>query len=169
MQQQGGMECRPEPLDLGPLTQPIIDIWKPIAGQKQIELVNTIAKGQWVKADAHMLETVVRNLVGNALKFTPRGGRVSLGILDPSGAHAQDFLTVVVKDTGVGMDAATVAKLFRIDVHHSTSGTDEEVGSGLGLIICKEMVERNGGTIWAESQTGKGTTLAFTVPRSAPC
>jgi signal transduction histidine kinase len=143
-----------------------VAVLQPIADQKAITLRSTIVNGFRVKADRNMLTTVVRNLLGNALKFTPRGGQVCL---EASETHSGDkdggMVTISVKDTGVGMNAAAVSRLFRLDVHQSTRGTDNEQGSGLGLIICREMVERNGGTIWAESQPQKGTTIAFTVPR----
>jgi two-component system sensor histidine kinase/response regulator len=73
-----------------------------------------------------------------------------------------------VHDTGVGMTEAIMANLFRIDTHHSTVGTENEPGTGLGLIICQEMVQRNGGKIWASSEVSKGTTMQFTVPYTTP-
>jgi signal transduction histidine kinase len=116
----------------------------------------------WVQADRPMLETVIRNLTSNALKFTPRGGQVTLA------ARANGtVVTVSVKDTGIGISPADVAKLFRLDAQHTTLGTEKERGSGLGLIICKEMVEQNGGQIMVESELGTGTTVDFTVPRTA--
>jgi signal transduction histidine kinase len=95
------------------------------------------------------------------LKFTPRGGQVILAAR-PNGA----VVTVSVKDTGIGISPVDIAKLFRLDAQHSTLGTDKERGSGLGLIICKEMVEQNGGQITVESELGGGTTVEFTVPRT---
>jgi signal transduction histidine kinase len=132
------------------------------AAQKGIEVRNLIAPGLWAQADRHMLETVIRNLTSNALKFTPRGGQVTLAAR-PNGV----VVTVSVKDTGVGISPADIAKLFRLDAQHTTPGTEKERGSGLGLIICKEMVEQNGGQISVESELGAGTTAEFTVPRAA--
>jgi signal transduction histidine kinase len=106
------------------------------------------------------------------LKFTPGGGKVTIsayaanfyqnGIGDQAG-----YITIAVTDTGVGMSQEVIDKLFRIDVNHSTPGTDNEQGTGLGLIICKEMVERNNGQIWVESRPNQGTTIAFTVPTAS--
>jgi signal transduction histidine kinase len=114
-----------------------------------------------VSADRNMLETVVRNLVGNAIKFTPRGGTITLAAAP---AEQPDRITLSVSDSGVGMAPAAAAKLFRIETHYSTPGTEQERGSGLGLVICKDMVDRSGGRIWVESQPGEGTTMSFTIP-----
>ena len=168
MQREGGMKCNPESVELMDLARQIEEVLGPLAAQKEIKLNNAMVEGVWVWADRNMLETVIRNLVGNALKFTPRGGKVTLALQDGCEDPRADIVRVMVKDTGVGMSAENQAKLFRIDVHHSTSGTEKETGSGLGLIICKEMVERNGGKIWAESELGQGTTMMFTVPRTTP-
>ena len=166
MQREGGLECQPEPLELGKLAQEAIEVLAQAAAQKEIELGNTIAPGTWVQADRHMLETVLRNLTGNAIKFTPRGGKVMLAAHGYSANGSAGFVSVSVKDTGVGISQADIAKLFRIDTQHSTPGTEKEPGSGLGLIICREMVERNEGKIWAESKLGQGTTIEFTIPQA---
>jgi len=167
MQHKGGIERCSKPIELRGLAQATMEVLGQTATQKEIALSNTIPADLWVQADPHMLETVIRNLMGNALKFTPRGGQVTLAARDESANGHSDFVMVSVNDTGVGMSQADVAELFRIDAHHSMPGTEEEQGSGLGLIICKEMVEQNGGKIWVESELGKGTTMQFTVPRAA--
>jgi signal transduction histidine kinase len=106
-----------------------------------------------------MVNTILRNLVSNALKFTSAQGQVTI-----SARPLKKWLEISVTDTGLGMDQADVAKLLRIDVHHSTLGTQQERGTGLGLIICQEMVEKHGGKICVESQLGQGTTVKFTIP-----
>jgi two-component system sensor histidine kinase/response regulator len=161
MQREGGIEFRPEPVELRGLAHETLEVLEQTAAQKGIGVRNLIAPGLWVQADQHMLETVIRNLTSNALKFTPRGGQVILAAR-PNGA----VVTVSVKDTGIGISPVDIAKLFRLDAQHSTLGTDKERGSGLGLIICKEMVEQNGGQITVESELGGGTTVEFTVPRT---
>jgi signal transduction histidine kinase/DNA-binding response OmpR family regulator len=173
MQREGGIEYRPEPVEVSTLAEDIVNLLQQAAIEKEIGLRNTIEKGLSVYADKDMIEMVLRNLTGNALKFTPRGGTVTLAakIKNNNGnGHPRQpkshFVEVAVKDTGVGMSQENVGKLFRIDVHHSTLGTEKEQGTGLGLIICKEMVERNGGQIWVESKPGKGTTVGFTVPQT---
>ena len=161
MQRVGGIERSPEPVELRGLAHETLEVLEQTAVQKGIGVRNLIAPGLWVQADRHMLETVIRNLTGNALKFTPRGGQVTLAA-QADGA----VVTVSVKDTGIGISQADVAKLFRLDAQHSTLGTEKERGSGLGLIICKEMVEQNGGRITVESEVGAGTTVQFTIPRA---
>jgi signal transduction histidine kinase len=163
LQQEGGMHCSPEPIALKLLANDTLAVLQQAAAQKQIGLANTVPFDCWVQADRVMLETIIRNLVSNALKFTPRGGQVTLTSLN--GASGQPgFVKISVQDTGVGMSPDDVARLFKIDSSHSTPGTEKEPGSGLGLIICKEMVERNGGRIWVESGVGQGTTVEFTLP-----
>jgi len=162
MQGAGGIEFRPEPIELRGLAHETLEVLEQTAAQKEIGVRNLIAPGLWVQADRHMLETVIRNLASNALKFTPRGGQVTLAARADSAV-----VTVSVKDTGIGISPADIAKLFRLDPQHTTLGTEKERGSGLGLIICKEMVEQNGGQISVESELGAGTTVEFTVPRAA--
>jgi signal transduction histidine kinase len=164
LQREGGIKCCPEPIELNELAEETLAVLGPIAVQKEVTLGNAIPPDFWVQADRRMLEMVIRNLTGNALKFTPRGGQVTLAG-HRNGVNGQsDFVQVSVQDTGVGMGQADVATLFRIDTHRSTLGTEKEKGSGLGLMICKEMVERHGGEIWVESELGKGTTVEFSVP-----
>jgi two-component system sensor histidine kinase/response regulator len=109
-----------------------------------------------------MLATVLRNLLSNALKFTPGGGlvRVASELVDGQVATS-------VTDTGVGIDPGDMDKLFRIDSHLSRRGTEGESGNGLGLILCREFVERNGGRIWACSNPGGGSRFTFYLPPAA--
>jgi signal transduction histidine kinase len=170
MQREGGMEYQPEQIELDTLIEETVELLGQTAADKEIELSSTIEDGLLVQADKHMLDTVVRNLTSNALKFTPRGGAVTLSARRKNSTEkGTSFVVVSVVDTGVGMSQADIDKLFRIDVNHSTLGTEKEQGSGLGLIICQEMVERNGGQIRVESAgvPGKGTMVEFTVPFAA--
>ena len=168
MQRAEGITWDPEALELTAVERTVIKVLGPVAAQKEIELSNALEAGLWVQADRNMLETVLRNLTSNALKFTPRGGQVSLTASASSVNGQPGFVTVSVTDTGVGMSEAVMARLFRIDSQHSTVGTENEPGTGLGLIICQEMVQRNGGKIWVESEPGKGTVMQFTVPYTTP-
>ena len=113
------------------------------------------------KSDASMAYAIIRNLVSNALKFTDTGGKVRI-----SAAHNKTFVEVSVSDTGVGMSEEDLSKLFRIDVKHQQTGTAGEEGTGLGLILCQELVKKNGGTLSIESEAGKGTTVTVTLPKS---
>lgn len=168
MQRAEGLVCEPEAIELTAVAQSVVEVLRPIAAQKEIGLSNMIEPDVWVRADRNMLETVIRNLTSNALKFTPRGGQVFLNARAGSVNGQSDFVTVSVKDTGVGMNEAAKSKLFRLDTQHSTAGTENEPGTGLGLIICQEMVQRNDGKIWAESEPGQGTVMQFTVPQTVP-
>ena len=107
-----------------------------------------------------MLSTILRNLISNAIKFTHKGGRIVIGA-EPK----HDELIVSVSDNGVGIDTKIIAKLFRLGESISTTGTQRETGSGLGLVLCNEFIEKHGGKIWIESELGKGTSVHFTVPK----
>jgi two-component system sensor histidine kinase/response regulator len=106
-----------------------------------------------------MMTTVVRNLLANAIKFTPQGGRI---VVD--GKCFSDKLILSIKDSGIGIEKEVAKKLFQPNIEYSTVGTDGEKGTGLGLIICKEFVEKNNGSIWVESDVGKGSTFFISVP-----
>ena len=113
-----------------------------------------------VFADNNMLQTVIRNLVSNAVKFTPKGGKVSLS----AKANSDKSVEISIQDTGIGMSQAIVDNIFRPDVATSRKGTDGEPSTGLGLLLCKEFIEKHSGRIWAESEVGKGSTFSFTIP-----
>jgi len=112
-----------------------------------------------VYADYSMNTTVFRNLISNALKFTAAGGKVTF-----SAKHEQHAVEISVADTGIGISEDALSQLFRIDTHYLKRGTAGEEGTGLGLILCKELVEKNSGRIWVESKVGEGTTFRFTLP-----
>lgn len=161
--QTGALQIHPEYFDLGYVSESGIGLLKLNANNKGIELVNNIGKGLLVYADQNMINTVLRNLASNALKFTTKGGKVSV-----DASSKGSFTEVYVKDSGVGMSEEVVSKLFRIDSHHSDVGTDNEKGTGLGLILCKEFIEKQGGSIRVESKLGEGSTFIFTIPKTAP-
>ncbi len=157
--QRGEISFRPEPLALRPL----------LAEQRQLHAAQADAKGvtllldevpeAWVLADRAMLQTILRNLIGNALKYTDQGGEVRLGATRQAGGYE-----VRIEDSGTGMDEDTRSTLFRLDQKPvSQPGTRNEEGSGLGLILCREFVERNGGTIGVESREGRGSSFHFTL------
>ncbi|MCP4399463.1 MAG: response regulator [bacterium] len=158
--QRGAMQCEVEVFDLFEIAEENIAIFESKAEHKKITLSNSIQENTLVYADFTMTNTVVRNLFSNALKFTEAGGRITLS------ANAQEeYIETAVSDTGCGIDEDGIAVLFRIDTQYTTTGTAGEQGTGLGLILCKELVEQNGGKIWVESEVGKGTTFRFTVPK----
>ena len=125
---------------------------------KEIELSNQIPVGTYAQADLNMVNLIFRNLILNGMKFTEDGGEIKVGV-----ETKDDTLVVYVKDNGVGINPAVQKILFEKTSGYSTRGTHNEKGTGLGLILCKEFVERNGGQIWLESEEGKGTTFYFTL------
>ncbi|MFA6978439.1 MAG: tetratricopeptide repeat-containing sensor histidine kinase [Ignavibacteriaceae bacterium] len=129
--------------------------------QKQIKIINEIDWTCRVFADAFMIQSVIQNLVSNAIKFSKTEGEIII-----KAECENDYLKVSVADSGLGIDEDTVKNLFKVDVNVSTKGTKGEKGTGLGLLICKEMVEKNGGRIWVESEPAKGSTFYFTIPQS---
>ncbi len=129
---------------------------------KSIRLVNDVKDNIKVFADRNMINLVLRNLMANAIKFTGNNGYLIL-----SAAETDTEVEVKVQDSGVGLSPKDISKLFRIDVANSEIGHSEEKGTGLGLILCKEFVEKNGGKIWVESELAKGSSFYFTIPKTA--
>jgi PAS domain S-box-containing protein len=158
----GRMSYEPTVVTLSEISTAITLLLNENAQSKGITLENAIADNVCIYADENMIRSVMQNLVSNALKFTPVGGTVRIAAAQS--AAKPKFAEVSVSDTGIGMTAEDAEKLFRIDVVHTTKGTEDETGSGLGLILCHELVEKNGGTIRVQSALGKGTTFTFTVP-----
>jgi two-component system, sensor histidine kinase and response regulator len=130
-----------------------------LARQKQIELNHSLTNGLYVTADFQMVKTILRNLISNAIKFSNPGGKITLGA-----SERTPFVEISVQDTGIGMSDEFQQIIFKTDGFHSTIGTNNEHGAGLGLQLCKEFVELHGGNIWIESEQGKGSTFKFTLP-----
>ncbi len=158
----GRAEFNPEKIDLFELVLTAVHLLKPNADTKEITIENNIKPNTYVFVDEQMIESVIENLLTNAIKFTPRGGKIAINI-----SEQPDRYEVSVSDTGVGISKENIGKLFRIDVPFSEYGTEKEKGSGLGLILCKENVEKHNGKIWVESEPGKGSTFYFTVPKAS--
>ncbi len=129
--------------------------------QKNIKLVNRVSKDILVYADFPTIEMAIRNLVNNAVKFTPEGGKITVS---SSVESSPGFVEISVSDTGIGMPPEILNNLFRVDKKVSRKGTRNEAGTGLGLVLVKELVEKNGGTIRVTSEENKGSTFTFTVP-----
>ncbi len=129
------------------------------AKKKNIKLNSQVEKSVMVYGDEYLLQQLFTNLISNAIKFTPTGGEVTI----QSHGVENHFLSVSVDDTGIGISHEDKEKLFRIESKHSTHGTDGEDGSGLGLVLCAEIVEKHGGVIRVESEEGKGTSFIFTL------
>jgi len=129
------------------------------ARQKQIEIVTDISPDLNVKADLQMVKTIIRNLISNAIKYTNNNGTINI-----SASENKQFIEISVKDNGIGITQEIQKKLFKIDYLNSIPGTNNEKGTGLGLLLCKEFVELNGGMLNLASDTGKGSTFYFTLP-----
>ena len=158
--QQRLVPFTPEKIQLLQVVEAIKQIALEPAKIKEIELTFDIPGDISVFGDGNMLQSVIRNLVSNAIKFTPKGGRVSVsakGTID-------DGVEFSVKDTGIGMSPQMVADLFLLDVQTNRKGTEGEPSTGLGLILCKDFVEKHGGKLWVVSEEGKGSTFCFTLP-----
>lgn len=131
------------------------------AKDKNIEIVEKCENDIWVYCDYNMINTVLRNLISNSLKFTKPGGKIEVYV------EIDENITIIVKDNGVGMSEKAMNKIFKIDTHHSTLGTNNEQGTGLGLILCKELVDKNYGSIKVESEEGVGTSFYITLPKGS--
>ena len=157
--QRGVIESKFEKIDLDILAGENIDLFKENGEKKNILLRSDIGKGIYAFADRNMIRIVIRNLISNAIKFTKNGGQVTItASVSPGSVH------VSVSDTGIGINEDNLSHLFRIDKQKSTLGTAKEKGSGLGLILCKEFVEKNNGTITVTSTPGEGSNFTFTLP-----
>lgn len=162
--QQGVFTLQPKELSLNNLIADNIDLVKARSEQKGIELVNKAVHPITVYADERMINSVLLNLLSNAVKFTHRHGRITITAdIQPS----QSAL-VAVEDTGMGIHQRDLDRLFKIGEKVGAIGTDGELSTGLGLILCREFVEKHGGKIWAESHAGKGSVFSFTLPLSEP-
>jgi two-component system phosphate regulon sensor histidine kinase PhoR len=159
--QRGVISYEPQPIDTRRLVARNVALLALQAERKQITLTSSIREGTVIYADFNMADTVIRNLISNAIKYTFVGGTVNM-----SARQDDHSVEVSVSDTGIGIEEEHIPKLFRIDAKYKQLGTNREEGTGLGLILCKEFVERHGGKIWVESQVGKGTTFRFTLPKA---
>ncbi|MBT4218423.1 MAG: PAS domain S-box protein [Rhodospirillaceae bacterium] len=157
LQMEGG-EFKPQIISLHDLTQGSVSVLNSTASEKEITITNTISKDT-VFADPDMVQAVIRNLISNSIKFTPFGGEIELSSCKKNG-----FVQVTVSDTGIGIPSGQEENIFALDQKTSTIGTAGETGTGLGLPLCKEMIEKNGGTIWSECTSGEGSHFHFTLP-----
>lgn len=157
--ESGRMPFNPEYIDITHIAGEVISLIKPTAAQKSINIVNKISSTSQIFADKEMISTVLRNLLSNAIKFTKNEGKVTiLSTLN------DNELTVTITDNGVGISKERIDKLFTINENNSTPGTQKERGTGLGLILCKEFIEKHHGKIWVNSNIGIGSSFSFSLP-----
>ncbi|MGE5457647.1 MAG: sensor histidine kinase, partial [Methanococcaceae archaeon] len=161
--QTGKIEFKPMKLDLKELLSGCTSFLEQPAANKQISLVLDCRESIYVVADKNMLNLIVRNLLTNAIKFSYLNSTIKITV------YIQDkFCFVSIKDSGIGISDEDLKNLFKIDVKVSRNGTSNEQGSGLGLVLCKEFIEINGGNLLVESQPGKGSEFIFTLPLYNP-
>ncbi len=153
------VEFTPETYNLRDLVIMSLETTKNASRQKEVSLENDIPPGLRVYVDQSMINTVFRNLIFNAVKFTYRGGKINI-----NAGKADSFIEVRVQDNGMGMDGKTLDGLFSVDKKSRGLGTEGEKGTGLGLVLCREFVEKHGGRIWAESKPEQGTAICFSLP-----
>ena len=157
--QMGSHEVTPENIRLNQIVESVTSPLELAAKQKKIGLINTTDGSIKVYCDKILLGIVLRNLITNGIKFTNENGSINVSALAKG-----NFVEITVEDSGVGIPNESIGKLFRIDMHYSTVGTAKEKGTGLGLILCKEIIEKEGGNIMVESEVGKGSKFIFTLP-----
>jgi signal transduction histidine kinase len=159
--QSGKIPFKPQNLSFTDICNVVLEILKPNADAKKITINYFTADHINVFADIDILKTILRNLVSNAIKFTNNGGTISI-----TAKQIDSNTTISVSDNGIGIAPDNLAKLFDISEVFTTTGTAKETGTGLGLLLCKEFVEKHGGKIWVESEVGKGSDFRFTLPIS---
>ncbi|HEY5534195.1 MAG TPA: HAMP domain-containing sensor histidine kinase [Ignavibacteria bacterium] len=168
--QGGSTQFNQETIRLAEIFGNTLDLFKETARQKEIELQTQIPENISILADRPMLETIFRNLVSNALKFTMHGGKIIITAKERDAFNKElpamtmdNAVEISVKDTGIGMSKETLENLFILEKQTNRKGTDDEPSTGLGLLLCKDFIEKNRGKIWVESEEGKGSTINFTL------
>ena len=146
--------------DINELAQTQLSLFERQTLDKKLELTNEIPSKTFVYADKNMIDLVLRNLVGNSIKFCNANGKITI-------THKQfeDYIEVSVADNGIGIAPENIDKVFQSKERYTTIGTNKEMGTGLGLLLCKDFVEKNNGTIGVESKVNKGSRFWFTLPK----
>lgn len=157
--QTGRIEFHPTKVNAFNIAENTLALLTSNAEQKNISIINKLGKETTVFADENMMQSIFNNLVTNAIKFTNKNGQIVV-----TSSRLQDMVRFSVKDNGVGMDEAQKAMLFEMNKSFTTPGTTNEKGSGLGMILCKDFIEKHGGEIWVESNSGFGSEFFFTIP-----
>ncbi|MCX6164140.1 MAG: PAS domain-containing sensor histidine kinase, partial [Ignavibacteriae bacterium] len=158
--QTGRIEYQPIKIDLYEEVFKTVELFNSNAITKRIKIFNDIQTNTFVFADQNMLRSILQNLISNGIKFTKIGGSIKI-----SSKEKDKNIEIEIADTGIGIEMKDIVKLFRIDSQFSKLGTSNEEGTGLGLILSKELVEKNKGQIWVKSTLKKGTSFLFTLPK----
>ena len=159
--QTGRMVFTPTTFDLVKLIYEVTELANDAAIHKNISIQNSLPEQVYLFADKSMIGSILRNLISNAVKFSNVNGQITIYV-----TKKQTEFIVSVQDKGIGLMEEAIGKLFRIEETYSTPGTLKETGTGLGLLLCKELVQKHGGKIWVESTIGIGSTFFFTIPKS---
>jgi len=157
--QTGKIKFVPENIEMVSLIQEVVELLADSARQKLITVTQSLPSAFCTFADKAVIKTILRNLITNAIKFTHSGGQIVI-----SAARKKDVWILSIEDNGIGINNNALVNLFHIEKNVSTLGTNMEKGTGLGLVLCKEFVEKHGGEIWVESVEGKGSKFSFTIP-----
>jgi signal transduction histidine kinase len=157
--QTGIIAWQPEQVDMWDLVNEVVNLLRSSAETKQIHLEARVDEDLTAFVDPNMINTVVRNLISNAIKFTPRGGEVIVESKQLNGA-----IEITIRDNGIGIKEDDIVKLFRIDEQLVQNGTENETGTGLGLILCKEFIDKHKGELYVKSEPNKGSSFIFTLP-----
>jgi len=160
--QTGRIEFHPSPINAFTISENSIGLLASNAEQKNISIINNLNTETFVFADENMMQSIFNNLITNAIKFTNKNGEITI-----SSSHKKDMIEFSVKDNGVGMSEDQKMMLFGMNKSFTTPGTTNEKGSGLGMILCKDFIEKHGGKIWVDSDSGFGSEFFFTIPASA--
>lgn len=157
--QTGGVVIDPEELDLHRLLENNLSLFESSMVRKELKVENHFTGNEKAWADENTIDAVLRNLISNAIKFTPRGGTISF-FSEKNGSE----LKIGIRDSGIGMSEEKQKDIFQVDVRSSTPGTEEESGTGLGMVLCREFIEKNGGQIRIESEIDQGSLIEFSLP-----
>jgi len=160
--ERGIIPYEPKLLELSDVVNESLTLLGESPKNKQIEIISLIPDKLKVFADFQILQTIIRNLVSNAVKFTPRRGKITLSALSTT----DNKVEISIRDTGIGICSEIINHLFHLDVNSGRKGTEGEASAGLGLIICKEFIEKHRGKLWVESEVGIGSTFRFTIPEA---
>jgi two-component system sensor histidine kinase/response regulator len=158
--QQGAIPFNPEYIPLLPILFESVELIKEVAAKKEIKIEYAIPAQLYIYCDNNVLQMILRNHISNAVKFTPKGGKVTI-----SAKKLEDkSVDISIKDSGIGMSPSMLESLFQLDSKNGRPGTEGEPSTGLGLLLCKEFIEKHGGQIRVESEVGKGSVFTFTIP-----
>jgi signal transduction histidine kinase len=157
--QTGRINYAPRLIEFKRILDNSMSVLHAMAGQKNVKIENHFDQNLEIFADPTMIETVLRNLISNAIKFTPENGNIKI-----FANKTNEVITVNIEDSGIGISEIDIANLFRIDSKVKRKGTNNEDGTGLGLVLCREFIQKHNGSIWANSKPGSGSKFSFTLP-----